>query len=82
MKFVRSQGRGGIAEAGRKYGVSYIALRRWMNSAGVRSGAGKAGKAKSLDGRKLRRVRSAVTSLKEIKKQVIALSRTLKQLLR
>lgn len=34
VDFVASQGRGGIAAAQKKFGVSYIALRRWMNSSG------------------------------------------------
>ena len=34
VDFVASQGRGGIIAAQRKFGVSYIALRRWMNSSG------------------------------------------------
>ncbi len=31
LAFVEEQGRGGISAAGKKFGVSYIALRRWMN---------------------------------------------------
>lgn len=34
LDFVASQGRGGIIAAQRKFGVSYIAMRRWMNSSG------------------------------------------------
>lgn len=31
LKFVEAQGRGGITAAKAKYGVSYIALKRWMD---------------------------------------------------
>lgn len=30
LDFINSQGRGGIAAAQKKFGVSYIAVRRWM----------------------------------------------------
>lgn len=83
LEFVNSQGRGGITAAGKKYGVSYIALRRWMNGAGVGRGR-KAGRvaAKALDGRKLKSVRAAVKALKSFKKEITVLQRTLKQLAR
>lgn len=35
LAFVASQGRGGISSAQKKYGVSYVAMRRWMNGVGV-----------------------------------------------
>jgi transposase-like protein len=81
LDFVASQGRGGITAAGRKYGVSYIALRRWMNGAGGgRKGA--SGASKALDGRRLKTVASALAALKSFKKQVTVLQRALKQLAR
>lgn len=81
LDFVASQGRGGITAAGRKYGVSYIALRRWMNgTGGGRKGA--RGASKALDGRKLKTVASALAALKSFKKQVTVLQRALKQLAR
>lgn len=84
LAFVASQGRGGITAAGRKYGVSYIALRRWMNGTGATGGRkGPRGAAsKALDGRKLKSVAAALSALKSFKKQVTLLQRTLKQLAR
>lgn len=32
LEFVAKEGRGGITAAGKKFGVSYVALRRWMNT--------------------------------------------------
>lgn len=32
LDFIYSQGRGGIAAAQKKFGVSYIAVRRWMTN--------------------------------------------------
>lgn len=81
LDFVASRGRGGITEAGRKYGVSYIALRRWMNGAGGgRKGA--RGESKGLDGRKKKTVATALSALKSFKKQITLLQRALKQLAR
>ncbi len=79
LDFVNSQGRGGITAAGKKYGVSYIALRRWMNGAGVGRGR-KPGRAagKGLDGRKLKTVRTALKALKAFKKEITLVQRTLK----
>lgn len=34
LDFISSQGRGGIAAAQKKFGVSYIAVRRWMQGKG------------------------------------------------
>ena len=81
LAFVNSRGRGGISAAGKKFGVSYIALRRWMNGT---TGAGKAGRSetKGMDGRKLKSVKAAMVSLKAFKKQITVLQRTLKQLAR
>lgn len=80
LAYVHGFGRGGITAACRKFGVSYIALRRWMTLgvAGVprSSRAVKAG----LDGRKLRRVKTALAGLQGIKRQLNLLQRTLKQL--
>lgn len=83
LDFVAGQGRGGITAAGKKYGVSYIALRRWMNGEGGKGRkAGRAGASKALDGRKLKSVKAAVAALKSFKKQITILQRTLKQLAR
>jgi transposase-like protein len=79
LEFVEGRGRGGISAAGKKFGVSYIALRRWMNGAGVRK-PGRAAKGKGLDGRKLKSVRTALVALKAMKKQITALQKTLKAL--
>jgi transposase-like protein len=82
LDFVASQGRGGITAAGKKYGVSYIALRRWMNGAGGGARKSVRGSSKALDGRKLKSVAAALTALKSFKKQVTVLQRALKQLAR
>jgi transposase-like protein len=81
LEFVGSQGRGGISAAGKKFGVSYIALRRWMNG---ETGGRKAGRpaAKGLDGRRKKSVVAALATLKSFKKQITELQRTLKQLSR
>lgn len=81
LTFVKSRGRGGISAAGQKYGVSYIALRRWMNG---ETGGRKPGRvaAKGLDGRKLKSVKAAMAALKSFKKQITVLQKTLKQLAR
>ena len=79
LAFAAKRGRGGIAAACREFGVSYIALRRWMKygASGLPRGRGvKAG----LDGRKLRRVKTALLGLKGLKRQLGQLQRTLKQL--
>ncbi len=79
LAFAAKRGRGGITAACREFGVSYIALRRWMKRgvAGVARGtSAKVG----LDGRKLRRVKTALAGLKSIKSQLSLLQRALKQL--
>jgi transposase-like protein len=84
LAFVANQGRGGITAAGRKYGVSYIALRRWMNGTGGAGGrkTARGAASKALDGRKLKSVTAALSALKSFKKQVTLLQRALKQLAR
>ncbi|HKP95144.1 MAG TPA: hypothetical protein VJ385_05240 [Fibrobacteria bacterium] len=81
LDFVNGQGRGGISAAGKRFGVSYIALKRWMNG---ETGGRKAGRAaaKGLDGRKLKSVKAAMAALKSFKKRITALQKTLKQLSR
>jgi hypothetical protein len=77
LDFVKREGRGGITAAGKKFGVSYIALRRWMNSeAGSMAGAASQG----LDGRRLKTVNAAMAALKTFKKQITVLQRSLQQL--
>ena len=73
LAFVNGQGRGGISAAGKKFGVSYIALRRWMNG---ETGGNKAGRppSKGLDGRKLKSVTAAMASLKSFKKHIFIMS--------
>jgi transposase-like protein len=85
LAFVESQGRGGISAATRKFGVSYIALRRWMGG-GTRTkgkGRGRVGrppKAKGIDGRSQRKVKTALKAAKELLKQATLLRRLLKGL--
>ena len=81
LDYVNSRGRGGISAAGKKFGVSYIALRRWMNG---ETGGRKAGRpaSKGLDGRKVKSVKAALAALKSFKKQITLLQKTLKQISR
>ena len=80
VAFVEKHGRGGITAACREFGVSYIALRRWMKNgiAGMPRG-GRTIRSK-LDGRKMRRVKTALAGLKAIKSQLNQLQRALKTL--
>ncbi len=81
LAFVEKQGRGGISAATRKYGVSYIALRRWIQHGP--GGVPRASKTKvSIDGRKARRIRTALAAVKAIRSDITKLQATLKQLLK
>lgn len=82
LAFVQAQGRGGISAATRKYGVSYIALKRWMGGGAARGRVGRPPKAKGLDGRTQRKVKTAQKTLKALLKQAAALKRLLKGLAR
>lgn len=82
LAFVNSQGRGGISAATRKFGVSYIALKRWMNPGAARGKAGRPAKARGLDGRTQRKVKTAQKALKALLKEAAALKRLLKGLAR
>ncbi len=74
LAFVEKSGRGGISAAGKKFGVSYIALRRWMNGEGSGRKAGRpAGTAKGLEGQQKKSVTTALASLKSLKKQLTQL---------
>lgn len=81
LAFVEKQGRGGISAATRKFGVSYIALRRWIQHGpggvprGTRTRA-------AIDGRKARRIRTALATTKSIRSQLTKLQSALKQLLK
>lgn len=82
LDFVASQGRGGISAATKKFGVSYIALKRWMNGAGGKPGrVGRPPKAK-VDGRSRRKVKTAQKTLKALLKEAAALKRLLQGLAR
>ncbi len=82
LAFVNSRGRGGISAATRKYGVSYIALKRWMNPGSGRGRPGRPGKSRGLDGRTQRKVKTAQKTLKALLKQAAALKILLKGLAR
>jgi transposase-like protein len=81
LAFIAKKGRGGISAATREFGVSYIALRRWIQH-------GPAGKARQgragagLDGRKARRIKTALATVKSLRGELGKLQRTLKQLLK
>ena len=83
LAFAKKRGRGGITAACKKFGVSYIALRRWMKNGpdgapkgGRRGRAAKAG----LDGRRLRTLKNALASAKLLRRQSGKLQRLLKKL--
>jgi transposase-like protein len=81
LAFIAKKGRGGISAATREFGVSYIALRRWM----LHGPAGKSrvGKAKAgLDGRKARRIKTALATVTSLRGELGKLQRALKQLLK
>jgi transposase-like protein len=87
LDFIAKRGRGGISAATREFGVSYIALRRWMQN-GPAGKLGKAGKASAgkikagLDGRKARRIRTALATVKALRGDLGKLQTALKQLLK
>lgn len=81
LAFVEKRGRGGISEATRRFGVSYIALRRWIKLGP--GGAPRVGKVKAvIDGRKARRIKTALATVKSVKSQLSKLQGALKQLLK
>lgn len=81
LAFIEKRGRGGISAATREFGVSYIALRRWMQYGP--QGAPRAERAKAtLDGRRARRIKTALATVKELRTQMTRLQATLRQLLK
>jgi transposase-like protein len=88
LAFVTKRGRGGISAATRTFGVSYIALRRWIQHGpgGAPRGAslkGRGGKGKAvLDGRRARRIKTALATVKALRGELGKLQVTLKQLLK
>jgi transposase-like protein len=91
LAFVAKRGRGGISAATRTFGVSYIALRRWMElgpggaprgaSSGGKGGKGPAGKV-GMDGRKARRLKTALATVKALRGELGKLQASLKKLLK
>jgi len=81
LAFVEKRGRGGISAATREFGVSYIALRRWIKLGPA--GAPRGTRAKvALDGRKARRIKTALATVKALRSQLNVLQLTLKNLLK
>jgi transposase-like protein len=81
VDFVGSQGRGGISAACAKYNVSYIALRRWLQGAGVQAGNTKsAGKGAAGDKRLAEGLKKAAVEAKALRLQITALHRLLRTL--
>jgi transposase-like protein len=81
LAFVQRRGRGGISAATREFGVSYIALRRWIKlgpGGAPRGAAAKTG----LDGRKARRIKTALATVKSLRTELGRLQSALKQLLK
>ena len=82
LAYVAKHGRGGISAATREFGVSYIALRRWIKLGP--GGAPRASKtaAAALDGRKARRIKTALANVKSMRAQLATLQVALKGLLK
>src|SRR4051812_29618051 len=78
LDFVKGQGRGGITAATRKYGVSYIALARWMKGKGVKKGKVGRPKGSGADKRTKKKVIVALKAMKGLKKQFTALQKAMK----
>ena len=88
LAFIAKKGRGGISAATREFGVSYIALRRWMQHGpggkprkaradrAIKSGPGR------LDGRKARRIKTALATVKSLRGELAKLQGALKHLLK
>jgi len=75
LAVVNSSGRGGITKATKQFGVSYIALRRWMQSSGIpigRSGA--------LDSKKLNDINEVTSLVKSVRKQMTSVFQLLKKI--
>lgn len=81
LEFVAKRGRGGISAATREFGVSYIALRRWIQLGPGGAPRGKVVKA-GLDGRKARRIKTAVAAVKAMRSELGKLQVALKELLK
>jgi transposase-like protein len=80
LAFVAKQGRGGMSAATREYGVSYIALRRWIQHGPGGKPRGQASNV--MDGRKARRIKTALATVKSIRSQLGKLQIALKQLVK
>jgi hypothetical protein len=78
LDYVKSEGRGGITRATKKFGVSYIALARWMKGKG--GGKGKVGRPKGSgsDKRTKKKVLAALKAFKGLKKQFTLVQRLMK----
>jgi len=81
LAFVEKRGRGGISAATREFGVSYIALRRWIKLGPGGAPRGTLAKV-ALDGRKARRIKTALVTVKSLRSQLNVLQQTLKNLLK
>jgi hypothetical protein len=78
LDFVKAEGRGGITRATKKFGVSYIALARWMKGKGGKKGKVGRPKGSGSDKRTKKKVALALKAFKGLKKQVTALQKVLK----
>ncbi len=80
IEFVNSQGRGGISRACKKFKVSYIALRRWLEGAGVKAGNAKSARGGKADPKTLAGIQKATAEVKDLRKQLTALHKILRSL--
>ena len=81
VAFVTAQGRGGISKAMKKWGVSYIALARWMKGGPKKRGPKPGAKAtRGLGKVGTRRVSQALSSMKVLEKEFRVVKKILKAL--
>lgn len=75
LDFVARRGRGGLSEAKQKYGVSYVALKRWMTGKGLRTSTKKkSGKvSKVLPGR-IKGLKGLLTMVNKLKAKLESMS--------
>lgn len=78
LSFVQAQGRGGITKATKKFGVSYIALARWMKGKGGKKGKVGRPKGSGSDKRLKKKITVALKAFKGLKKQFTLVQRLMK----
>jgi transposase-like protein len=80
VAFVASQGRGGISKACSKFKVSYIALRRWLQAAGIQAGNSSVASVDKANKKMSAGLKQAIEEVKQMRKQITALHHLLRTL--